>query len=89
MAEDIKALVAAVDAAEAAFQVLIDERRANRDSMTRAAFKEYNTDTRRQQVDTQAAVTAAILALQAALTNTKQTVLVQALEGRDTLGGAS
>ncbi len=89
MADDVKALVAAVDAAEATFQALIDERRANRVSMPAAKFKAYNTDTREQQLAAQAGVTNATKALQAALNNTRQEVLVGALEGRDTLGGAS
>ena len=86
---DIKALVAAVDAAEAGFQTLIDERRANRDSMGKAAFKAYNTDTHAQQRAAQAGVTDATKALQASLNNSRQDILVGALEGRDTLGGAS
>ncbi len=89
MADDVKALVAAVDAAEATFQALIDERRANRVSMTRAKFKAYNDDTREQQLAAQAAVTGAIKALQGSLNNSRQEVLVSALEGRDHLGGAS
>jgi hypothetical protein len=89
MADDVQALVAAVDAAEAAKQALLDERRGNRTSMTKAAFSAYNTETHAKQRDVQAAVDAATAALQAALNNNRQEVLVTALEGRETLGGAT
>ena len=86
---EVQALVAAVDAAEAAKQVLLDERRGNRTSMTKVAFQAYNTDTRQQQVEVQAAVTAATAALQAHLNNARQTILVEALGETGTLGGAA
>ena len=56
---DLAALKAAVDAAEAAKEALLDERRANRDSMSKKAFREYNASTRAQQKDVEADVFAA------------------------------
>ncbi len=86
---DVQALVAAVAAAEAAKQVLLDERRGNRTKLTKAKFKAYNEDTRQHQVDVQAAVDTATADLQAHLNNARQTILVEALGETGTLGGAA
>ncbi len=64
---DLAALQAAVDAAQAAQDSLIEERASKRASMPKAEFKVYNYATIQQQKDTQAALGAAILAFQAEL----------------------
>ncbi len=64
---DLAALKAAVDAAEAAKETLLDERRSKRDTMPRQAFRDYNDATREQQLAVEAAVTAATKEFQAAL----------------------
>lgn len=86
---DIAALKAAVDAAEAAEEELIAERRANRASMSKADFKAYNEETRAAQVDLAKAVAEANQALQAALNNARQEILVNAIGETNTAGGAS
>lgn len=64
---DIAALKAACDAAEAAKETLLTERRANRETMSPKAFREYNASTRAQQKDVQAAIGVADTEFQDAL----------------------
>jgi hypothetical protein len=73
---DIQALKLAVDQAEAAKEILVEERRANRESMTKAEFKAYNTSTYQEQIDVEKAVGKAISDLQAALNAARQELLV-------------
>ncbi len=64
---DLAALKAAVDAAEAAKEALLDERRANRLTMPKQAFRDYNASTQDQQLAAEAAVAAADKEFRAAL----------------------
>jgi 3-hydroxy-3-methylglutaryl CoA synthase len=64
---DLAALKAAVDAAEAAKAVLVDEMRVNRVEMNNGDYAAYNASTRVLQLDIQAAVEAATKAFQAEL----------------------
>ncbi len=57
MAEEVQGLQDAVVAAEDALAALLVSRRANRLVMTKAAFREYNEETRTLQVDIQKEVT--------------------------------
>ena len=61
---DLAALKAAVDAAEAAKETLLVERRANKAEMNRKDFAAYNVATYQQQKDIEAAVRAATSAFQ-------------------------
>ena len=83
---DLAALQAAVTeakgelaAAEAAKEALLEERRANRDSMSKSAFRSYNENTRAQQLEVQAAVNAAQAKLSATLNSVRDEVLVGTL----------
>jgi hypothetical protein len=64
---DLAVLKAAVDAAEAAKAVLVDEMRVNRVEMNNGDYAAYNAATRVQQKDVQAAVNATTEAFQAEL----------------------
>ncbi len=64
---DLAALKAAVDAAEAAKETLLDERRANRGTMSKQGFRDYNASTQDQQLAAEAAVAAADTEFQDAL----------------------
>lgn len=83
---DLAALQAAVteaknelEAAEAAKEALLEERRANRDSMSKKDFRAYNESTTTRQLETQAAVDAAQAKLSAALNTVRQEILVGTL----------
>ena len=64
---DLAALKAAVDAAEAAKEALLDERRTKRATMPKQAFRDYNTATHDQQLAVEADVVAATKEFQAEL----------------------
>jgi hypothetical protein len=64
---DLAVLKAAVDAAEAVKETLLDERRTNRDVMSKQAFRDYNESTRAQQKNVEADVAVATEAFQDAL----------------------
>ena len=64
---DLAALKAALDAAEAAKETLLVERRANKVEMNPGAFASYNAATYQQQKDIQKAVMNATEAFQAEL----------------------
>ncbi len=61
---DLAALKAAVDAAEAAKETLLTERRGNREVMSPRDFRAYNEATRVQQKNVEADVSAADKAFQ-------------------------
>lgn len=86
---DIAQLKADLDAAEAAELALIEERRANRVSMTKAEFQAYNDDTRQDQKDLARAVKAAEQALHSALNNKRQEILVEAIGEGSSQGGVA
>jgi Skp family chaperone for outer membrane proteins len=89
---DIAALKAALDEAEATQDALIEERRQNRESMTRAGFRAYNEETKAQQVEVARAIADAQQALTAALNNVRSealSVAVGTLSESGTQGGVS
>ena len=66
MAHDFPALQLAVEDALEVKETLLDERAANRDTMSKAAFRIYNKETRAQHLQVQAGLDTAEQALQAA-----------------------
>ncbi len=89
---DLAALNAAIEAAEATEVTLIDQRRANRESMSPTDFRAYNDVTREEQIFVQAAVVKARKDLQAALTTVRSEALnvaIGTISESNTPGGAS
>lgn len=76
MADDIKALAAAVGAAEDTVAKMVKVRHGKRTSMPKAEFKAYNADTAGDQLAATQAVTDAHKALAGALNNSRQQLLV-------------
>jgi hypothetical protein len=76
---DVKVLKAAYDAAEQAKADLVDERRANRPTMTKAEFKAYSDGTIADQKKVQADVIAAQKALSEGLGKIKEEAVAVAL----------
>jgi Skp family chaperone for outer membrane proteins len=72
---DIAALKAALDAAEAAEEALIAERRQNRDSMSKAEFRSYNQATQEKQIELSGAIRDAQKALAEALNDVRSEAL--------------
>lgn len=92
---DLAVLKAAVDAAEAVKETLLDERRTNRDSMPKQAFRDYNEATRVQQKEVEKAVSVANTEFQDALkviradaVDAAINVAVGTLHESDSAGGA-
>ena len=89
---DIVALKTALDEAEAAQEALLNERRENRESMTRSEFRRYNEQTRVLQIDTAKAIVDAQRALTAALNDVRSEALnvaVGTISETNTVGGGS
>ncbi len=89
---DIAALKQAVDAAEAVKEALLVDRRANRDAMSKIAFRAYNEETRDDQVKVQKDIDDAVAALNKALNKVRSDALevaVGTLESTSTIGGAN
>lgn len=86
---DIETLKADLADAEAAKALLVDERRANRATMSPTAFRAYNEETRDQQIDVQADLQTATDAITAHLNNARQEIMVGTLSETNTPGGAS
>lgn len=89
---DIAALKQAVDAAETVKEDLVAERRANRDAMSKIAFRAYNEETRDDQIKVQKDIDDAVAALNKALNKVRSDALevaVGTLESTSTMGGAS
>ena len=85
----IDELKADLATAEATKEALITERQDNRDTMSKMGFRAYNEETRAEQLEVEAAVTAAIGAITAHLNNSRQEIYVGTLSESDTVGGAS
>ena len=85
----IPALKQAVDDAYTAEEELLEERRANRESLSKSAFRAYNEETRQRQIDVQKAISAAERQLQLALNNARQELLVGTVAESNTGGGAN
>lgn len=77
---DIAALKTSCDQAEATKAALLVERRKKRVTMPKAEFKVYNEATRVQQVEVQAAVTAADKAFQDAIQNVRNDAVAQVID---------
>lgn len=89
---DIAALKAALDQAEADKEALLEERRANRASMSKADFRAYNDQTRQQQVEIQKAVDDAQAELTQALNSVRSEALnvaVGTISESNSAGGTS
>jgi len=86
---DITALKTAVAEAEATKEALVAERREKRDTLSRAAFRQYNDDTRPAQREVARAVADTQQALIAYLNNARQQILVGSVDEANTTGGAS
>ncbi len=91
---DVAALQAAVQTAEAAKEVLLEERRTNRETMSRIDFRAYNEATKTQQIDTQATIDSTTAEFQKALNEVRadavaQVIDVGTLTESNTPGGAN
>lgn len=91
---DIAALQADCVVAETAKSALLEARAAKRAKMSKVAFREYNEETRAEQLVVQAAVTAADKAFKAALDEVRadavhQVVNVGTLEEGNKIGPVS
>lgn len=88
--EEIQAAVAEaraeLEAAEAAKEALVEERRENRESMLRADFRAYNEATRQKQIDIQRAVDEAQRKFSAALDRQRYEIAVGTLSEAEGLG---
>lgn len=96
MAHDFAALQTAVADALEAKEILLDERAANRDTMSKAAFRIYNQETRAQQLQVQAGLDTAEQALGAANLDVRNDATAKAIvvdigtiSETDTAGGVS
>lgn len=87
MADDIKALAAAVGAAHDGVAKLVATRQAQRGKLSRDAFMAYNAETAAEQLAATQAVTDADAALAAALNNSRQELLVGTIIGVEGGGG--
>ncbi len=86
---DVQALKADLDAAEAAKETLVEQRRSKRYSLSRIKWREYNESTRTKQKDVQAAVDAAQQAFSEALGRVRSDAVEVALGTiTETEGGA-
>lgn len=85
----IDELKTALAEAEAVKETLLETRRANRETMSKMGFRAYNEETRAEQLEVQAAVTAAIAAITVHLNNSRQEIFVGTLNESETVGGAS
>ena len=65
---------------------LLKERRANRESMTKAEFRAYNENTRQKQIDVQKAVDEAQRTLSMSLDRVRHEVAVGTVEEGEGLG---
>lgn len=83
----IDELKTALAAHEEVKQNLLDERQSKRDSLSRAAFQQYNEDTRAEQLQVTADVTEAIAAITAHLNNARQEIMVGTISETDSAGG--
>lgn len=82
-------LKAAVAEAEAAKEELVAERRQKRETLSKAAFRDYNEETKARQQEVAQAIADAQGALIAYLNNARQEILVGTVDESNKTGGTS
>lgn len=84
---EVKKLKADLDKAVKAEQALLEERQSKRDSLSKAAFREYNEETRQKQLEVTQARVDAERAITEYLNNARQEVFVGTVSETETANG--